>query len=71
MLDMERRLVAFKDLSYGTITSWSWDFDDGTTATEQHPIHQYQEAGEYIVVLTIQGPEGTARRVKVRQVVVR
>ena len=71
VVDMDRRLVAFKDLSYGTITSWSWDFDDGTTSAEQHPIHQYQEAGGYTVVLTVQGPQGTARRVKVRQVVVR
>ena len=52
-------------------TSWSWDFDDGTTSTAQHPVHQYKEAGEYIIVLTVQGPQGSARRVKVRQVVVR
>ena len=71
VVDMDRRLVAFKDLSHGTITSWSWDFDDGTTSAEQHPIHQYQETGGYTVVLTIQGPAGTARRIKVRQVVVR
>ena len=71
VVDMDRRLVAFKDLSHGTITSWSWDFDDGTTSAEQHPIHQYQETGGYTVVLTIQGPEGTAHRIKVRQVVVR
>ena len=38
---------------------------------KHHPIHQYQEAGGYTVVLTVQGPEGTARRVKVQQVVVR
>ena len=30
-----------------------------------------KEAGGYTVVLTVQGPEGTAHRVKVRQVVVR
>jgi PKD repeat protein len=71
VVDMERRLVAFKDRSYGTITSWSWDFDDGTTSTDQHPIHQYKKAGGYTVVLTVQGPEGSARRVKVSQVVVR
>lgn len=71
VVDMDRRVVAFKDLSHGTITSWSWDFDDGTTSAEQHPIHQYEEAGEYVVVLTVTGPEGSARRVKVREVVVR
>ena len=71
VVDMERRLVAFKDRSHGDITSWSWDFDDGTTSSEQHPVHQYEEAGEYDVVLTVQGPQGSARRVKVNQVVVR
>lgn len=71
VVDMDRRLVAFKDLSYGQITSWSWDFDDGTTSTEEHPLHQYEKAGEYVVVLTINGPQGTARRVKVNEVVVR
>tara|TARA_Y100000588_G_scaffold80679_1_gene84831 strand:- start:31 stop:1098 length:1068 start_codon:yes stop_codon:yes gene_type:complete len=71
VVDMGRRLMAFKDLSYGAITSWSWDFGDGTTSDAQHPIHRYKKAGEYIVVLTVQGPQGTSRRVKVRQVVVR
>ena len=71
VVDMDRRLVAFKDLSYGQITSWSWDFDDGTTSTEEHPLHRYEKAGEYVVVLTINGPQGTARRVKVNEVVVR
>ena len=30
VLDMNRRLVAFQDESEGTITSWRWDFGDGT-----------------------------------------
>jgi hypothetical protein len=71
VLDMDRRLIAFKDESYGQITSWLWDFDDGTSSTEEHPLHQYEKAGEYVVVLTIKGPEGTARRIKVGEVVVR
>ena len=43
VVDMERRLVAFKDLSHGTITSWSWDFDDGTTSartTSHTPVQR-------------------------------
>lgn len=65
IIDVERRLVAFKDLSYGNITSWKWDFDDGTTSTEQHPIHKYEKPGEFVVVLDIEGPEGKSRRSKV------
>ena len=45
VVDMDRRLVAFKDLSVGKITSWKWDFGDGDTSTEQNPIHQYKEPG--------------------------
>jgi hypothetical protein len=71
VIDMDRRLVAFKDLSYGNITSWLWDFDDGTTSTEQHPIHRYTKAGEFVVVLNVEGPDGKARRIKVRDVVIK
>ena len=71
VVDMDRRMVAFKDLSYGNITSWLWDFDDGTTSTEQNPIHQYSKAGEYIIVLNVEGPAGKARLIKVRDVVIK
>ncbi|MFC1650645.1 PKD domain-containing protein [Candidatus Latescibacterota bacterium] len=71
VVDMDSRLVAFKDNSYGTITKWSWDFGDGTTSTEQSPIHQFKEAGEKIVVLTIEGPEGTAQFARVRDIVLK
>src|SRR4030095_7993028 len=30
VVDMDRRLVAFKDLSQGDINSWKWDFGDGS-----------------------------------------
>lgn len=68
VVDMDRRIVAFKDLSYGKITTWLWDFDDGTTSAEQHPVHTYGKYGVYTVVLTVSGPEGTAKRIKVYEV---
>ncbi|MGD2094504.1 MAG: PKD domain-containing protein [Phycisphaerales bacterium] len=71
VLDMDRRLVAFNDLSYGNITSWKWDFGDGESSTEQHPIHQYKSAGSYVVVLDIGGPDGKSRRSKVWDVTVK
>src|ERR1035437_8798816 len=71
VLDMNRRLVAFEDLSVGKITSWKWDFGDGTSSTEQHPIHAYQKAGQFVVVLNIEGPAGSSRRSKIWDVVVR
>jgi hypothetical protein len=65
VVDMDRRLVAFKDLSVGKITTWKWDFGDGETSTEQNPIHQYKQPGNLVVVLEIEGPDGKARRSKV------
>jgi gliding motility-associated-like protein len=32
-------------------SEWYWDFGDGETSTEQHPSHQYAQAGEYTVLL--------------------
>jgi hypothetical protein len=58
VVDMDRRLVAFKDLTYGRVTSWKWDFGDGAVSTEQNPIHKYEKAGEYVVVLYVDGPDG-------------
>lgn len=65
VVDMDRRLVAFKDLSVGTVTAWKWDFGDGASSTEQHPEHRYAKPGSYVVVLDITGPAGTSRRAKV------
>lgn len=71
IVDMDRRLVAFKDLSYGDIRSWIWDFGDGTISDEQHPVHMYQKGGDYVVVLYVEGPEGKARLSKVWDVSVK
>jgi hypothetical protein len=66
VVDMDRRLVAFKDLSVGKITAWKWDFGDGETSTEQNPEHAYKSArGNTVVVLDVEGPAGTSRRSKV------
>ena len=35
-----------------TIDTWSWDFGDGTTSTDQNPAHQYTTSGTYTVALT-------------------
>lgn len=71
VIDLGRKLVAFNDLSYGKVTSWHWDFDDGETSEEQNPIHQYSKTGEFTVILNVEGPEGKARRIKVRDVVIK
>jgi len=40
----------FNDLTPDA-TEWSWDFGDGTTSTEQNPLHAYSEDGDYHVCL--------------------
>jgi len=44
----------FVDLSLGGITSWSWNFGDGSpVVTEQNPAHTFPAAGTYTVALTV------------------
>ena len=69
--DTTKHEVTFKDESSGVITSWHWDFGDGTSSTEQNPVHQYKEPGKYIVILDIEGPEGKSRMSKVWDVAVK
>jgi hypothetical protein len=71
VMDMNRRLVAFEDESVGTITSWKWDFGDGTDSSDQFPTHQYKKAGNYVVVLNVEGPAGKSRFSRIWDVTVR
>ncbi len=38
--------------------SYYWDFGDGTSSTEQSPIHTYSSAGTYTVTLKVNSPAG-------------
>jgi uncharacterized membrane protein len=71
VVDMDRRLVAFKDRTIGEVTAWKWDFGDGTTSSEQNPQHAYAQPGTYVVILDVTGPAGTSRRAKVWDVQLR
>ncbi len=42
----------FYDESYGNVDQWLWDFGDGHTSHEQHPIHVYDGPGTYEVCLS-------------------
>ncbi|MFD1686725.1 malectin domain-containing carbohydrate-binding protein [Halobellus litoreus] len=44
--------------SDGSIASYEWDFDDGTTATGPTPSHSYDSAGTYTVELTVTDDDG-------------
>ena len=63
--------VNFIDQSPGDIISWNWNFGDGTTRNEQNPSHDYTEAGNYTVSLTVTGPEGSDTEIKADYINVR
>ena len=52
--------VVFYDASTpaNLISSWSWDFDDGTSSSLQNPVHTFGAPGIYIVCLTIEALTG-------------
>ncbi len=45
--------VCFTDMSLVSLTTWLWDFGDGTTSTEQNPCHVYEQPGVYSVTLSL------------------
>ena len=45
--------VNFTDLSTGNITSWHWSFGDGTTSTDQNPVHTYEDTGYFNITLIV------------------
>lgn len=68
VVDVDRRLVAFKDESIGTlkIEAWKWDFGDGGSSTLQNPIHVFAKPGNFVTVLEVTASDGTIfRRSKV------
>lgn len=53
--------VTFSDESTdedGTISTWSWDFGDDATSSDQNPTHTYTEIGTYEVTLMVTDDEG-------------
>jgi len=42
----------------GTITSWLWNFGDGTSSTVQNPVHTYNNGGSHNVTLYVTSSNG-------------
>ena len=43
--------VRFNDTSSNTPTSWLWSFGDGSSGTDENPVHTYANAGTYTISL--------------------
>lgn len=41
-------------------TSYLWDFGDGTTSTEENPVHTYATGGAFNISLTASNPNGSS-----------
>ncbi|MGN6530823.1 MAG: PKD domain-containing protein, partial [Ginsengibacter sp.] len=40
------------------VTTYKWDFGDGTTSTEQSPVHTYSVKGKYVPTLYVSTASG-------------
>ena len=62
----ERLDVSFNDASCdmdGFVNSWSWDFDDGASSSQQNPTHTYSSKGTYLVNLTVIDDDGLITKI--------
>jgi PKD repeat protein len=62
--------VSFNDTSGGSPDNWTWDFGDGSNATDQNPVHTYPKAGNYSVALAAQNADGTNSTTKIDYITV-
>lgn len=62
--------VTFTDLSTNNPSTWHWDFGDGTTSDEQHPVHTFAGPGTYTVTLTVHNRLGDHSRTRNEEITV-
>jgi PKD repeat protein len=56
--------VSFTNTSSGDISSYSWNFGDGSSSSLANPSHTYNSAGTFSVSLTVTGPGGSDSETK-------
>lgn len=47
--------VKFEDRSDGPVSTWYWEFGDGSTSRDRNPSHAFSSEGVYPVSLTVSG----------------
>lgn len=67
---VEGDTVHFYDLSTNQPFEWSWNFGDGNTSSEQHPVHIYDSEGVFDVTLRITNEDGRDSTVKSSYIIV-
>jgi len=56
-------VIQFSDLSDEEAVSWSWNFGDGSSSTDQNPAHVFGKRGEYEIELIINNELGCESRI--------
>ena len=62
--------VSFTDSSTGSPVSWKWYFSDGTSSTDQNPVHIFSKPGLYSVTLTASNATGSSSVTKSSYIIV-
>ncbi|MDM8007626.1 MAG: DUF362 domain-containing protein [Phycisphaerae bacterium] len=63
--------VQFTDLStLAGASEWHWDFGDGQTSTQRHPLHSYTGQGHFNIRLTVVGSAKTQTAEKIEYIAV-
>lgn len=62
--------IQFTDMSTEGPTSWTWDFGDGNTSSDQNPVHTYTADGTYTVELTSTNGIGSDTHTEVNYIVI-
>ncbi|HVP93641.1 MAG TPA: PKD domain-containing protein [Methanoregulaceae archaeon] len=57
-------IVHFTDQSSGIPVSWNWNFGDGTTSSDQNPVHTYSSPGSFTVSLTAANNFGSDKKTR-------
>ena len=65
---IDGKQVAFQGLTHSAI-SWYWDFGDGTSSTEQNPVHVYTDGGYYVAILTATDKNGNTEMSEVKMAI--
>lgn len=72
VINEEKGIVAFKDQSIGKINKWTWDFGNDDSSTEQNPVYRFKEKGvRKVITLEVEGPEGSSKRTRYWEVMIR
>ena len=61
---VDDKQVAFQGLTHSA-SSWSWDFGDGKTSTDQNPVHVYESGGFYTAILIATDNGGNTKMAQV------